>query len=177
MIPLQGTHIRLRAPEPEDLQWLYLWENQPDVWMASDTLVPFSRYHLRKYLEEMEMDPFKTRQIRFMIDLCKDPGTPVGTIDLFDFDPHHMRAGIGILVASTTQRRRGYASDALSTLLNYCRDVLMLHQVYCHIQASNQASQRLFGGCGFVQSGTLQQWVRTPQGWEDQHIMQLILRP
>jgi RimJ/RimL family protein N-acetyltransferase len=69
----------------------------------------------------MEMDPFKTRQIRFMIDLCKDPGTPVGTIDLFDFDPHHMRAGIGILVASTTQRRRGYASDALNTLLSYCR--------------------------------------------------------
>ncbi len=85
-----------------------------------------------------------------MIDLCKDSETPVGTIDLFDFDPHHMRAGIGILVASTTQRRRGYASDAFSTLLNYCRDVLMLHQVYCHIQASNQASQRLFGGCGFV---------------------------
>lgn len=176
--PLKGSLVRLRAPEPEDLEWFYQWENQPDIWLASDTLVPFSRYHLRRYLETIDMDPFKSRQIRFMIECTDESSTqPVGSIDLFDFDPHNSRAGVGILIGSKKNRGKGYASDALQTLLVYCRQVLMLHQLYCHVQVSNSASIKMFGKNGFEKAGVLHQWIKTPDGWEDEYCLQIILRP
>ncbi|MEZ4999417.1 MAG: GNAT family protein [Bacteroidales bacterium] len=61
-------------------------------------------------------------------------GQPVGTIDLFEFDPHHLRAGIGILIAEQSDRRKGYASMALEALVDYCFSHLKLHQVYCTLQ-------------------------------------------
>jgi len=42
--------VRLRSLEPEDLELLYLWENDPSIWKVSNTLVPFSRFILRQYL-------------------------------------------------------------------------------------------------------------------------------
>ena len=42
--------IRLRALEPEDLECLYQWENDMDLWEVSDTLTPFSLFTLKKYI-------------------------------------------------------------------------------------------------------------------------------
>ena len=41
----------LRAPEPEDLELLYNWENDTSIWQLSNTLTPFSKFALRKYIE------------------------------------------------------------------------------------------------------------------------------
>ena len=41
-----------------------------------------------------------------MIDHIPD-GKTVGTIDIFDFDPFHNRAGIGILIADEEYRTKG----------------------------------------------------------------------
>ena len=48
---LENRSISLRAPEPEDLDLLYLWENEPSIWHVSGTLTPFSRYILKQYLD------------------------------------------------------------------------------------------------------------------------------
>jgi len=44
-----------------------------------------------------------------MIDHIEDKIT-IGTIDIFEFDPFHKRAGIGILIGNESYRRKGYAS-------------------------------------------------------------------
>ena len=36
----QGTGIRLRAPEPEDLEVMFRFENATDVWEMSNTPGP-----------------------------------------------------------------------------------------------------------------------------------------
>ena len=50
-----------------------------------------------------------------MIDHIADKMT-IGTIDIFDFDPFHKRAGLGILIADEAYRRKGYASMSLTCL-------------------------------------------------------------
>ncbi|HCC72029.1 MAG TPA: GNAT family N-acetyltransferase, partial [Bacteroidales bacterium] len=80
--------IKLRAPEPEDLVILYNWENDPSIWQVSNTLSPFSKYTLRKYIENSHKSIFETGQLRFMIEIIQLEKT-IGTIDLFDFDPFH----------------------------------------------------------------------------------------
>ena len=40
--------IRLRALEPEDLECLYKWENDMDLWEVSDTLTPFLPVYVKE---------------------------------------------------------------------------------------------------------------------------------
>ena len=149
---LENRTISLRAPEPEDLDLLYMWENDTSIWQVSGTLAPFSRYVLKQYLEHAGKDIYEVKQLRMIIQLISNH-RPVGAIDLFDFDPHHRRAGLGILIADPSDSRKGYAREALETMTDYCFDVLHLHQVYCNIAAGNKASIKLFKEAGFPESG------------------------
>ena len=113
-----------------------------------------------------------------MIDCCSDKKKvrTVGAIDLFDFDPLHQRAGIGILIASEDDRRQGYAHEALLQVIDYCRKVLFMHQLYCNIAVGNVASIKLFEKVGFEIIGTKKEWLRIETGWEDELSLQLILK-
>lgn len=169
---LKGEHIYLRALEPTDLDTLYKWENNPAIWTVSNTLAPFSKFVLEQYLVNAHEDIFTTKQIRLMI--CLLDNTPIGTIELFDFDAHHNRVGIGIMIDETAENK-GYATEALNLLGKYCFDVLMVKQVYCNISASNQKSLQLFTKLGFNQSGIKKQWNKiAPNTFEDEYILQLI---
>jgi len=170
---MKFQEIKLRAPEPEDLELLYDWENNDIYWLLSNTVSPFSRYTLKRYIENSHKNIYETGQLRLMIDHISDKKT-IGTIDIFDFDPFHKRAGLGILIANETSRRKGYASMALICLINYCFKTLQLHQVYCNILANNQESMDLFKKQGFVQSGIKKDWIKTSDGYLDEYLFQLV---
>jgi len=171
---LHGKEILLRAPEPEDLELLYQWENDTEIWNISETLSPISRYILKKYLENSHKDIFETKQVRFIIQSA-DGSIPLGTIDLFNFDPFHKRAGVGILIADKSQRNKGFAKDALKLLISYCREILKLHQLFCNISSENTASIELFQKMGFTISGTKKKWNWNGRHFTDEHFLQLIL--
>ena len=38
---LSNETVSLRAPEPEDLELLYHWENNPEWWGLGNTLAPY----------------------------------------------------------------------------------------------------------------------------------------
>jgi diamine N-acetyltransferase len=170
---MKYKEIRLRALEPEDLELLYKWENNESHWIISNTIKPFSRYTLRRYLENSHRSIYETGQLRFMIEHIPDNVT-IGTIDIFDFDPFHNRAGLGILIANEDYRRQGYASMSLKCLIDYCFKTLQLHQLYCNILANNCESMDLFKKQGFVQSGIKKEWIKASEGFIDEHIFQLI---
>lgn len=169
---LKGEHIYLRALEPTDVDTLYAWENNPAIWRVSNTLAPFSKFVLEQYLVNAHEDIFTTKQIRLMI--CLHANIPVGTIELFDFDAHHSRVGVGVMIDESAENN-GYATQALQTLCKYCFEVLVVKQVYCNISASNQKSLHLFTKLGFTQSGIKKQWNKiAPNTFEDEYILQLI---
>jgi diamine N-acetyltransferase len=175
MIPLSGKNIRLRAIEPSDLDFLYEWENDPENWRVSNTITPFSRHILRKYIESAHLDIYESRQLRLMIDrLGREKAEVIGTVDLFDFDPLNLRAGIGILIARKEDRMKGLASEALSLLIDYAFDSLHLHQLYCNISVDNEASMVLFRKFGFTEAGKKRDWVRQGNEWIDVWLMQLL---
>lgn len=165
--------IKLRALEPEDLELLYEWENDDSNWIISNTISPFSKYILKRYLENSHKSIYETGQLRLMIDQIPDKVT-IGTIDIFDFDPFHKRAGLGILIANESYRRQGYASMSLKCLIKYGFETLQLHQLYCNILENNPESMDLFKKQGFVQTGIKKDWVKTPDEYLDEYIFQLI---
>jgi diamine N-acetyltransferase len=170
---LENNTISLRAPEPEDLDLLYIWENEPSIWQVSGTLSPFSKFILKQYLEHAGKDIYEIKQLRLMIQL-KNNHRPVGAVDLFEFDPHHRRVGIGILIAEPSDRRQGYAREALETMITYCFEVLHLHQVFCNISAENSASIKLFKEAGFKECGRKKDWLFDGNSYQDELLFQKI---
>ncbi len=169
--------INLRALEPEDLEYLYQWENNKAIWKVSNTITPFSKYVLKKYIETSHLDIYETRQLRLMIDLFEPDSTKVktiGAIDIFDFEPFHLRAGVGVLIGETEDRGKGYAGMALQALINYCFKTMQLNQLYCNISTDNISSIKLFKKYGFVEIGIKKKWNKTANGYVDEMMMQLL---
>lgn len=163
----------LRAPEPEDLELLYKWENDTSIWQLSNTLTPFSKFALRKYIENSKQSIFESGQLRLMIGGISS-GITIGTVDLFDFDPLNLRAGIGILIAEPGSRKKGYASMAVEFMIDYCFNRLKLHQIYCNILSDNSDSIKLFTRLGFKQAGVKKEWIRSDNSFKDELLFQLI---
>ena len=165
--------IRIRALEPEDLEYLYKWENDMDLWDVSDTLTPFSHFTLKKYIDNAHEDIYRSKQLRLMIVSLED-NEPLGLIDLYDFDPYHQRAGLGIMIHNSENRKRGYATSAIKLMLDYCFETLGLNQVYSSVPSCNIASRKLFEGIGFNQTGYRKQWLKRGKDWEDVIYFQLL---
>ena len=165
MATLQNSKIKLRELEPEDIDFLYNTENNISLWEISNTSKPFSKHILNEYIKNSNKDIFTTKQIRFIIETIKERNI-VGIIDLFDYDPIHLRAGIGIII-NNSERRKNYASDAIEIIKHYTYNTLRLNQLYCEISSDNKASISLFEKSNFKLSGTKKQWINTADGFKD----------
>lgn len=169
---LGNDKVSLRAIEAEDVELLYNWENDEETWEVSHTLVPFSKYILALYIKNSDKDIYETKQLRLMIDSYE--GKTVGAIDLFDYDPYHARAGVGVLIYSKEDRSKCYASAALALIIEYCFNKLNFHQLYANIDTGNEVSIQLFKKFGFCISGAKKEWLLTESGWKDEFLLQLI---
>ena len=169
-----GDLCRLRAVEPADVDAMYVWENDVDMWRVSASTAPCSRHALVELVESMRYDIYAARQLRLIIE-SKESGLAVGAVDLYDFDPQNLNAGVGILVYDRELRGRGIASEALQMVERYGREVLHLHQLWCCVGADNSASLALFAGAGFREVGIKREWRRTAEGYEDEIMFQKII--
>lgn len=171
----------LRAMEPGDIDVLYKWENNPEIWHVSNTITPFSRHVLEQYVNSVQ-DIYSEKQLRLIIDKLSSPSDaiqsrkPIGAIDLFDFDPRHFRAGVGILIAEKEDRGKGHASEALGLLIHYAFNTLCLHQLYCNIPSHNKESLELFRKHHFQIAGNKKEWIKDRDTWMDEYFMQLIFQ-
>lgn len=164
--------IRLRAMEPEDLDWLYKIENDITLWNVGATNVPYSRYALHDYIANAANDIYIDKQVRLIID--DGLGVPVGVVDLVNFDPRHLRAEVGIVIESK-YRRCGYAAMALREVAAYASDVLHLHQLYAVVAETNVVSARLFECMGYTGCGRLKDWLFDGKKFVDAKVLQVFL--
>ena len=168
---LQSENIRLRAPEPEDLELMYRMENDPTLWSVGNTLLPYSRHTLRLYIEQSAHDLYAERQARFVIETCH--GEAIGMIDLADYSPHDARAEVCIGLLGE-QRGKGIAGEALALLKEYSFRYLNMHQLYAYIPTEHTASKKLFEKAGFEHTCTLKNWKRDEEKFIDIMLYQLI---
>lgn len=170
---LSGDKIQLRALEPDDLDTLFQWENDTEIWNVSETLSPISKHILQIYINNSHKDIYENKQLRFIVQL-KNAATPIGTIDLFDYDPYNNRAGVGILIANKEERQKGYAIEALSMIKSYCFDILKMTQLWCSISVENKSSIKLFQKAGFEITGTRKKWRWNGDSYFDEYFLQLL---
>ena len=162
--------IVLRPLEPLDIDDLLRWENDVEVWKISQTRAPYSKELITQYILSSQDIHFHG-QIRFIIEW---KGTSVGTIELFEYDPVNSRAGVGIMIDGN-YRNRGFGALALGLIVNYCKEVLFLRQIFCTIILDNSISVQLFESAGFLKTGIKKDWIRVAEGFQSAGFFQLIL--
>jgi diamine N-acetyltransferase len=173
MITLKGEHIVLRALEPEDIEFLHAVENDEAIWEVSNTQTPYSKFLIKRYLENAQQDIYEAKQLRLAICMERD-FRAIGLIDLFDFDPRNQRAGVGIIIKNTANRNQGIGSEALELLINYAFAKLNLHQLFANIDVDNAPSITLFTKFGFEKIGVKKDWNLINGKYKDEAMFQLI---
>jgi diamine N-acetyltransferase len=170
---LKSQNIYLRAVEPQDASDLYDWENDRSIWAVSNTQIPFSKFVLEEFVNTSHQDIYTNKQLRLMVNETSSART-VGCIDIFEFDPQHARAGIGIYIHKDF-REKGLASECLQLVIEYAFKTLHLKQIYSHINSSNLASLNLFTKSGFEKTALKKSWHKTSLlSFEDVWFLQLI---
>jgi len=172
MLTLTGEHINLRPLEPEDLNFIFEIENNEDLWELSSTQTPYSRFLIKEYLENAHRDIYEVKQLRLVIQ--NKERQRLGLIDIFDFDPQHRRAAIGILIVNPQNRGKGYGAEALNLLCNYGFERLKLHQLYANIAEDNFKSQKLFEHQGFEKIGIKKDWNLVNGKYKNEYLYQFI---
>ena len=167
---LKGTRISLRGPEPDDLDSLYLWENDASLWPYGATRAPLSRHQIWQYIDSYDGDVFSQRQLRMMI-VDNLTGRAAGSVDLYDFDARDGRVCVGIFTAPEF-RRQGFAREAMMLSGEYCRDTLGLHQMAAWVTVENKTSIPLFKSAGFKTRACLKSWIRLGRRYVDVLVFQ-----
>lgn len=163
--------LRIRPVEPEDADMMFDAESDPAAWRYSDYLAPMSLEMLRQYALTYDADPYRSGQLRLIID---SDGKKAGIIDLFDISPRHLRADTGIYLLPAF-RRKGLGTRALLLLKEYSMERLGLHQLTASVAERNTAALRCYMKAGFSSTGSRTDWIRTPYGFDDVILLSSIL--
>ena len=162
--------IQLRAMEPEDLDVLYRIENDTELWNVGATNVPYSRYALHDYIAQSTGDIYADRQVRLIIE-DRENGCVAGLADLFNFDPRHRRAEIG-LVIERDYRNKGIAQTVVTQLHHYALHTVGLHQLYVVIGIDNAPALHLFHKLDYIESAHLSDWLYDGHAYHDAVVLQ-----
>ena len=166
--------IKLRKIEPEDLPFLYQWENDASAWADGSNHNPLSQQDLRDYIASTTGDIYRDGQLRLIIEspitrnevnralAAENNQSPItitlGCIDLFDFDPRNRRAAIGMYI-SPEYRGQGVGKAALELLEDYAFNHLNLRVLYAVIATNNAACSALYRAAGYTPSTPLTAWT------------------
>ena len=166
--------IKLRKIEPEDLPFLYQWENDASAWADGSNHNPLSQQDLRDYIASTTGDIYRDGQLRLIIEspitrnevnralAAENNQSPItitlGCIDLFDFDPRNRRAAIGMYI-SPESRGQGVGKAALELLEDYAFNHLNLRVLYAVIATNNAACSALYRAAGYTPSTPLTAWT------------------
>ena len=162
----------LRARAPEDLDLMYIIENDLKLTQYSSTTVLLSRYALKQYIAESSGDLYRDSQVRMtIIDAASN--TACGFLDLTDLSAVHRRAQVGIVLMEDA-RGRGIATLALNEATAYAREQ-GLHQLYAVVASCNHLACNLFLRSGYIQVSTLPQWLYVNGKYVDATLFQIIL--
>lgn len=169
---LEGRRIYLRELRPSDVNPHYCrWLNDPEVNQYLESrFAPATEASIRSFVQGCSDD---SRCILFGIRLSEND-EHIGNIKLGPIDPFHRRAEIGILIGEKRLWGKGYASEALSMVVEFAFTRLDLHKLSAGCYSVHENSIKLFTKCGFEIDGVRSQHWRSQDKYVDGILFGLI---
>jgi RimJ/RimL family protein N-acetyltransferase len=166
---IESEHLRIRRFKDSDLASFMAYRNDPEVarYQSWDSC---EEREARAFIREMESAPAGVpgEWFQFAIE-PKETAVLIGDCAL-TVDAHETyRAEIGFTLARVHQGK-GFASEAVSVLLDYAFDTLGLHRVVAIADCRNAPSVALLERVGMRREGHFLENVWFKGGWADEYL-------
>jgi [ribosomal protein S5]-alanine N-acetyltransferase len=159
---LRSERLVLERFTPEFITDAYVrWMNDPEVrrWLVSGAAGETTRADLQAYVASIPPDAIQFAMLH--------QGTHIGNIKIYDWDPEHRRMEVGYLVGERECWGRGFATEAVRRVVDFCFDDLRLHKMTSGCFAGHEASARVLMKAGFTLEGTLRDHFLIAGRWID----------
>lgn len=134
---IKGESVFLRSPEHKDVELLNQWSNDPEIWsMLGGWHFPFSSHSTAQWVNAQGCNDMSNQF--FCIDTVDDG--LIGTANLLNIDWKNRNAFHGMMIGNKELRGKGYALDALKTIMRYAFMELGLKRLDGDMIAYNQRS-------------------------------------
>lgn len=143
---VSGSLVRLRAPEPRDVEPLYRWFNDPAGVEGLAVRYPVPRGAQREWVERVGSLSYAS--VRFAVET--HDADLLGMCGLHDTAwPENRSAVLGIALVNPACRNQGYGTDTVRTLCRFGFEQLNLHRIELLVFAHNAAARRVYEKVGF----------------------------
>lgn len=164
--------VRLRKPEPEDLDALYIQKNDSEVAaLLGGFTTGLSRRDLSDWLER-----HRTTDDEVLWTIAdKETDRCLGHVGLYRIDHRIGRAEFAIMIGERSAWGRGIGSSTTRFVLRYGFEQLALQRIELSVLANNDRAIELYRKLGFKQEG-LQRRAQYKDGRHLDVILMAILR-
>jgi RimJ/RimL family protein N-acetyltransferase len=170
---LETTRLRLRHFRDSDLSLFIAYRNDPEV-ARYQSWEGISELEARALIQEQkEVQPGMPGEwFQIAIEL-KETSTLVGDCALKIEEHDERQAEIGYTLSRAYQRR-GIASEAVSSVLEYAFGTLKLHRVIAIVDCENVASFTLLERLGLRREGHFRQNIWFKGKWGDEYLYAML---
>ncbi len=168
---IHGRRVRLRAVEPSDLPDYHRWLNDPEVLRYLKIYAPLSMADEEAWHEEVRDDPSQ-----MVLAIETEAGQHIGNLSLMHINWKDRTAELGIVIGDKGQWGKGYAQDAIQTLLAFAFGEMNLNRVYLRVYADHTPAINAYHKCGFTQEGRLREDIYAEGVYHDMLVMGILKR-
>lgn len=148
---LSSRRLTIRILRPDDITVTYLNAlNENEI--VGLTEARHQHWNIANVTQYIKNSNRPGESILFRISL-KEVDKPIGNIRLFNFHELYNRAELSFLFYDKEEWGKGYATEALETVVNYAFKSLKLHRIYADYYELNARSGRVFEKLGFEMEG------------------------
>ncbi|BEI22391.1 GNAT family N-acetyltransferase [Vibrio fluvialis] len=147
---LKGQKTNIRAIELQDLERINAWANDLNLWvLLGGWHFPYSTTNTKNWIENINCND-KSNQY---FAIANETNEIIGTISLTSIDWKNRGATYGIMIGDARSRGKGYAKDAVDTLIKYVFEELGLVRIESDIIDSNTVSLNFHLKNGWIKEG------------------------
>ena len=149
---LLSKRLEIGVLSPDDITVTYLNALNEDeiVGLTEARHQHWNIANVKRYIDNSNKPG---ESILFQVSL-KQIDKHIGNIRLFNFHEVHNRAELSFLFYDMEEWGKGYATEALDTVVNYAFESLKLHRIHADYYELNVRSARVFEKLGFEIEGT-----------------------
>ena len=166
---IKGKIVTLRAPEIRDVDKLNEWSNDPDIWnMLGGWHFPFSSRSTEDWIRSRK-DGNLTDHV-FCIDTPHDG--LIGTANLVSIDWKNKNAFHGMMIGKSNLKGKGYALDALLSIMRYAFMELGMNRLDGDMISYNERSINFYlNKGGWKKEGVRKDWFYRNGSFHDKVIV------
>lgn len=151
-LDLKTDRLHLRIFRLEDITDEYVQALNSDdiIGLTESRYRSWSLEEVKEYVQKKANDPGQSLLVGIF---TKDEEKHIGNIRLHSFSQFNKRVEVGILIWDKREWGKGYATEALETLIDYIFNQLILHKICAEYYSVNKGSEKIFKKLGFKKEG------------------------